>query len=68
MVEFRKKNNFTMTEAAKYVGIPFKTWQGYEKKRRRPPLRIMCIVAKELNIPIEQAFEWVLQRENNIKK
>ncbi|WP_167578544.1 helix-turn-helix domain-containing protein [Jeotgalibacillus proteolyticus] len=62
----RKSKRITQVELAKRLGIPFQTYNNYEKGKRTPSPETIFKISKELKVPIEKFFEEKIYDSKNI--
>lgn len=53
----RSNNEITQKDFAKRLGIPYQTYNNYERGFRTPSPEVLLKISKELNVSIEKIFE-----------
>lgn len=65
--ELRKRNNLTMENAAKIVGVAKSTYAGYESEFRQPSLEKLILFAKYYKVSVDYLLNLTPSNEINVK-
>lgn len=61
---YREKNGLTRPALAKRVGVSWETIKAYEVKGALPSLKVAYRIAKELDVKMEDLYEFEQLEEN----
>ena len=62
--EYRLQNHLSQKELACRVGTRRETIGALEKGKHNPSLELAFRIARELDVPVETLFSWMIQKES----